>query len=369
MKIKKILITIFLLTASSCSYLIRGISDNKIKVKVPESKICHLQSDYLFIGENSSLVKVFQENYKSWNLSKKELIYAWTLANSIVRPDMINASSFGGVFLIQNENIEFLNQNNFKSIRFNKIVSLLNAGLPNKFKVSKALSSKLSEIKNSGGKIPNKFKIANQVLGTGEIFKRKSLSKKPLFQTRSNAPTRNIKAEGYQCLGFERSDQKSPTETSLLSIYHKEWQAIIIHSNIKKQDLLKPQFSLPNSSVCYHKNNYYENTYVSYLDPNHDVLLKNLINLGIEKIQSIEDLIYYINYPRFVLEKDSKYILMESLRADKTLENYINTLNIPIYHKNNIGKIQSLYRFSNNRQSGVLMDPREPNTLRCSNND
>ena len=54
------------------------------------------------------MIKVFQENYKSWKFTDKEMIYAWALANSIVRPDMINSNSFGGVFFIKDNTIKFL---------------------------------------------------------------------------------------------------------------------------------------------------------------------------------------------------------------------------------------------------------------------
>ena len=85
---------------------------------------------------------------------------------------------------------------------------------------------------------------------------------------------------------------------------------VIVHSNVTSKNLLKPKFELPDISVCHKKNKYYANSYISYFDSGHKTLLNNLFNLGIDKIQNIGDLIYYINYPRFVLDKRSKYILL-----------------------------------------------------------
>jgi hypothetical protein len=368
MKVAKLL-TLFI--ACSCSFFIEELSEVKQKIKAPDSKICHLQSDFVFIGENAKLIKVFQENYSQWDFSKEELIYAWTLANSLVRPDMINKNSFGGAFAIDNKNdkIDFLNFQNFKKSRINKIIGIIKKHLPQKLKVSETLAKKLKRIQGQENAIPQKYLVAGQPLGRGEIYKRPALYRQNIFNTSSTSPTKlNFQSGDFQCLGYNSSNN-SHHETSILSIYSSNWQAIIVHANRYTNKLLEPIYDLPKISLCHYKSHKFKNTYISFEDDMHTNLLKNLLNLGISNIQKIEDLIYYINYPRFVLNAEKNFILMESLRADKTLANYLNTLNIPIYHKNNIGKIQSFYSFSDNKQSGVLMDPREPNVLKCSIHD
>lgn len=356
---------------SACTYLVESIKVEPIQLKNVEPKICHLKDQYLFIGESKELIKVFHEKIGRLKLNQKEIIYAWAMANTPLMPDMVNEMSFGGVFLINkaHQKIEFLDQKDFSSnVNKKKISHLLNTHIPQKLKTGKLLAKKLRMFSKQqpNKKLPKKYMIAQQTIGEKEFFMRDKYRVKNIFNTKGQSPL-PFKAESnvFDCLGFDSKKKTGTSETATLSIVHQDWHAIIVFSNKMSDQFERPHFAAPNISVCKTKSNSYQNTYISYEDKNHRALMRNLIRLGLYNIDNIEDLIYYITYPRFILHKNENYIHLESLRADKTLESYLNTLNIPIYHKNNIGKIQSIYSFNKNVQTGFLIDSREPIILKC----
>lgn len=365
----KFLSSIFLIIIfSSCSYLVKSIKDKPINLKNNKPQICHLKKQHLFIGGNSQIIKAF-DDIEQFNLSREEIIYAWALANSKLMPDLINPKSFGGVFLIERNQteIKFHSFNNlFNKINKSKISNLLNQIVPKKLKTGGYLSRRLRQFKSQfpDKDLPKKYLVAKQVVSESELINRGPYTNLNIFNHHNVLPEKfKSSNEMFQCLGFGKEGEVN--ETAILAIVHNDWHAIMTFSGKLTSNFLEPEFSKPTLSLCQATSPSYQNTYISYTDLHHESLMNNLTQLGIYNISNIEDLIYYINYPRFILYNEAKYIHLESLRADETLESYLNTLNIPIYHKNNIGEIHSIYHFQQNKQAGFLIDSREPVQLKC----
>lgn len=335
--------------------------DKPVKLKLKKPQICHLQNSYVFLGEDLELSQFFKTQMPKWKFNKKELIYAWTLANSIVRPDVINDESFGGVFLIDKlGEISVVDNQYFKNINKQRVLKKLNKDLPKKLKINRSFSEKLSFLFAKNQKIPNRYKVANQTLSKDEVFTTKKLKPSRLFNTHKISPKIiPTPSENSSCLSFE-NNHHSQSSLSVLGVYSDNWKAIIVHSNQFQAPFHSPTPVAPPISICGIKTTRSSNVYFSFDNRKHLELIQNMLKLEVESINNIEDLMYYINYPRFYIDKKSKYIKIESLRTDKTLENYLNSLNIPIYHENHLGKIHSFYQFKANKQSGIMLDPRDP---------
>lgn len=360
-----------LIISSSCALLIDSIRNKRPTIKNLSSEICNFESEIEFIGESKQITDLFSKEYRKWKLNDKELLYAWFLANSQVRPDAINQYTNINAFELQDQKNLIIHTNGLEfisnGINRGKIKRILEQTLPRKIRMINGLHESIQFHSKNKHNIPKKFYLANQLIGSNERFNRSSLN---LFKSTSNSSPSNIemyvKEKSISCFSGNQIEQSS--HSAVIGIVFPDRRIIITSSFIPTDDVFKPKPGHMNLSLCHFKNQYFDNILVAHGIDNHQSIIKNLIKLNLENIQTIEDLKYYIDYPRFVFNQSPRSITIESLRADKTLENYLNGLKLPIFHQDHIGKILTIYSMQLKDRSGMIVDSRPPAIIKCNQN-
>lgn len=360
-----------LIISSSCALLIDSIRNKRPNIKNLSSEICNFESKIEFIGESKQITNLFSNEYRKWNLNDKELLYAWFLANSQVRPDAINQNANINAFEFQNKKNIIVHANGLeyisKGINKRKVKNFIEKILPRKIRMVNGLHESLQYHSKNEHKIPSKFFLANQLMGSNERYNRSSLNQ---FQKSTNTHSSNIemyiKEKSISCFSGRQSTQLN--RSTIIGIVFPNKRIIISSSFIPTENVFSPKPGQMNLSLCHFKNQYFDNILIAHGIDNHQSIIRNLIKLNLENIQTIEDLKYYIDYPRFVFNQSPRSITIESLRADQTLENYLNGLKLPIFHQDNIGKILTVYSMLLKDRSGMIVDSRPPAIIPCKEN-
>jgi len=91
--------------------------------------------------------------------------------------------------------------------------------------------------------------------------------------------------------------------------------------------------------------------------------LYHLIEYGVEKVNSLEDLDQIMRFSRHLFLENPHRLIIESKRSSKDQLNRILKIDIPIYNSNQLGKVWGFY--SSPKQKGFIIDDRGKGNIDC----
>lgn len=419
MKIVIILFTIFL---TSCS-LINFLNTHKDKTTSInyDQLYCTEKYDHLnLIAENKEVFNFYKDQPKlvpsQFNIIEAGIIY--TLSEMIRRPDLIGPQSRIQLFLkkdnteyyfdIRPKNLEefenpsllfalnFLNKK-FNNKNYDYILKHLDNNLNQELIVSENFSKSLSSLKKELSKndyLYDTFFKGDEILTKFETFTRYNFlenfnTSKLSSKLKTNAYITdesvilNQKLP-YKCNfainesdSFHRNYPKNDNEKNLtISLTKKNDVFLAVVSSHIKQPLSPYSNTVYNFKAsspilavpfCKFENKNSTTVVFSLKDTNAHQFLHNLKDYGIDEVTDHQGLNKTLNFSRHLFLNSPDRILLESKKArSKQLDEFLK-LNIPIYHVNNLGLLNSWAEIKSTKQIHSLhIDSRSNNVMSCN---
>ena len=420
--IRFFILIIFICTLSSCGEYFyhneKSNFDKKYLLKRP-SDFCSLdkkKSNLEIAGPSQDAVKIFKDLTISNNHFKKmslvELNVAWALMQLNIRPDLVSPTSRLQIltkrfnrtkyyqFDLSNSKTPFLSGLNFllkrnkSRLSLKDIATLLYRHLPRSIPITNEFAAFLSknkeQLKNNDQFLHVYFK-ASQVMRRGESLPKANFKKivssldtkervKPisyLFKSSIDADSSiecNIDIGLYKKNIFLISPMQSPDAVPF-GISSKNGNHIIMVSTNFYQEItpFKNSYTIKGNingnpmMLCHIKNKKTLNEYTLVSskgrDPGQHIfhLLNFQIQNSIDHVETQE----YINFPRHLFLRNPDRLVYESGKgSEEQLRNFLS-LDFPIYHKNQLGRVWIHIHNKSKNRSTLLIDHRSESALAC----
>lgn len=413
-----ILLSLFLVSCGEFFYQNEQREFQKKYKFIPPKKLCSIgesPSQLEIAGPGQEITDILKElilNKKSFRrLSLVELNVAWALIQMNIRPDQVSPTSSLQILQVRRGNpqyfyfdsknsetpylagLKYFLKKNGSKMSLRELASLLYQNLPPSFPITDEFADFLSR---SSSKLENhdQFRLAyfkaSQIIRKGESlpklnFKKivsysKEISKKPrthLFKYQLDSNTViscNIDIGLYKKNIFLISNLSSP-EGQPFGISKRNGDHIfMVASNFFstpkpfKNTYLIEGDHLDNPMMICHLNNTKNLNRMTLLstkgrDPGQH--LYHILNFEIQDSESLVETQEYVNFPRHLFLRNPDRLIYESGKgSEEQLRNFLS-LDFPIYHKGQLGRVWIHYFNQLSKNSSLIIDQRTEAGLSC----
>ena len=375
---------------NSCSSYVEYLeSNNSIEreqyfSKEESQKFCSSNGGINIIYKSPKQVSEFksiQEQLpQKMKLSDIGLLY--TIYQSLIRPDSSNWNGRFQFLIKQNgkfsyfdfhstdlnfpKAVQTLHQSKISTYRLKELMGLVKKYFPKKLTVHEdfseflsVLNSKLSEEQKK------KYYRLGKPLQKGETFLYKlalhiktpksSYSEPPLFERTSeemkpNKASCNFDISLYDSGIFLIRDQEINENVFALTSDNGDYfiaatssgPVTKVISPLYLSQIETPQFNIP---FCRYSDSQKEQVFLAFGQRDSGQILDHLFDYGIHKSKSIYEASEYINYARHIFLTNPSRLLYESQRGSQEEMNSFLSLDFPVYHVKNLGRVYSFLTY------------------------
>jgi len=420
----KILSIFFLISLTSCSYLIDSYEKDVLKTNniVPkdltENTTCQIIQKNILINES----KGSQEDFESFikNVSRDHIlkfidkVVLWSLMQINIRPDLNSPTAKLQVLLHLNGQEKYYNAyleqglgfpyfyllehllTTYKS-RYSliELTAIYDQNMKSNFKVTSGFANFLESKKSSltkhsifektylrGDETLKKSERIPKVTLTGFVkhyLKNKKKNnyelKEFLFSYKENSsfvPKCNFDMNLYDNSIFLINKKK--VQGNVFGLKERENAFMAISSQLISEikpllnsSLLEGSSNSRSAALCMFKDRFKPQSNLWLIssdsrDPGQH--LYHLLKYGIEDVKQVSEIDQMLKFSRHLFLKNPVRLIIESRRSDQKQIEELLKLNIPVYNAKSLGKIWGY--FKNDNQASFILDARQPGELSCN---
>jgi hypothetical protein len=412
-RVKNILLLCLLSFLASCGLFIQldQPDDQIVYKKINKQRICNKKTSMVLGSQTGNTIYTVKRRLlnisKELKLSPIESFSTWSLLQLYLRPDKVSPNSslqFIDANKRENDYFSFNRKKTNSNLYYDSIRFLLKKYGSKKslLEISKIATKVIPQyqlidkdtarslLKNRSLVMKDKrarryyFK-GQQVLREGEAIKtfditksvskskRKSITPKTyLFEEKisKNKTIRcnfdlNIYRNGIYLIEPNKGDDSHP-----FSFSYKGNNFMAVASQVTNFEKLSPRTynfqansTQTQKAICKIQNGSNRITIISSSGRDTGQHIFNLLEYKISSINSTQELIEILDFPRYIFLLNPKRMIYESDRSSsEQIQTFLNT-GFPIYHRPNLGNVWINYQIG--KKSGQILDGRKDNSLSC----